>query len=64
MNRLCRDVGHDWQNTTGDNFRRCKREDCKTVQRLDRGQWVDVARVVIYCRQSGKPQQAQQGTMF
>ena len=45
-NRLCRDTGHDWQNTTGDNFRRCNREGCKAVQRLSNGKWVDVVRLV------------------
>ncbi len=46
MNRLCRDTGHDWQTTTGDNFRKCNRVDCKAAQRLHNGQWIDVARTV------------------
>ncbi len=46
MNSTCRDVGHDWQNTTSDTFRKCQRQDCKATQRLHRGSWVDVARIV------------------
>ncbi len=46
MNRLCRDVGHSWQNTTSDTFRKCNRQDCKAAQRFHNGQWVDIARSV------------------
>ncbi len=45
-NRLCRDVGHSWQNTTSDTFRKCNREECKAAQRFVNGQWADVARIV------------------
>jgi len=60
MNRLCNETGHDWQNTTGDNFRKCNRADCKAVQRLHKGKWVDVARLVT--RQ--EPRQSQQTSLF
>ena len=46
MNTLCRDTGHDWQHTTSETWRKCQRTDCKAAQRLHKGQWVDVARVV------------------
>jgi hypothetical protein len=43
VNRFCRSVGHDWaQDTIAENYRRCVRQDCKTVERLLDGAWVDV----------------------
>ena len=42
-NRLCHSVGHDWaQDTIVENYRRCVREDCKTVEQLVNGEWIDV----------------------
>jgi hypothetical protein len=42
MNHACRDVGHDWQLTTNDTFRKCSRHDCQAVERLIHGSWVPV----------------------
>ena len=42
-NRICRSVGHDWaRDTVVTDYRRCVREDCKTVERLVNGEWIDV----------------------
>jgi len=64
MNTLCRDVGHDWQWTTSDAFRRCTREGCTAVQRLYRGQWVDIARIVRREAHETVQQQPIQGILF
>lgn len=45
-NRLCSEIGHSWQPTTADTFRRCNRQECKAVQRFYNGAWVDVARIM------------------
>ncbi len=42
-NRSCQSVGHDWAHTTVvKDYRRCVREDCKTVERFVNGEWIDV----------------------
>ena len=43
MNHACRDVGHDWQLTTNDTFRKCSRQDCQAVERLIYGSWMPVS---------------------
>ena len=62
MNRLCRDVGHSWQSTTSDTFRRCNRENCKATERLYKGQWVPVAKIVK--RENEPTSEPIQGMMF
>ena len=42
-NSLCRDAGHDWS-TTVDTYRRCQREQCRTLQRYEHGHWVTIER--------------------
>ena len=42
VNHACRDVGHDWQLTTNDTFRKCSRQDCQAVERLVYGSWIPV----------------------
>ncbi len=42
-NRICQDVGHDWaQDIIAKDYRRCVREDCKTVERFVNEVWIDV----------------------
>jgi hypothetical protein len=42
-NRICQAVGHEWASTTvAENYRRCIREQCRTVERLVNEQWVEV----------------------
>lgn len=43
-NRFCRDVGHDWSATMLDGYRRCLREQCGALQRLEQGHWVTIER--------------------
>jgi len=40
VNHACRDVGHDWQLTTDETFRKCSRQDCHAVERLIYGSWM------------------------
>jgi hypothetical protein len=40
-NRLCCDIGHDWQATTSDQYRVCKREHCHAAQRRVQGHWTN-----------------------
>jgi len=64
MNGTCRDLDHDWQWTTSDAFRRCRREGCKAVQRLYRGKWVDIVRVVRRDVQDVSRKEPLQGILF
>ncbi len=64
-NSLCRDAGHDWRSTTSEQYRVCQREQCKTVQRLQDGQWRVVTQdrpwndpLVAYRKQHALPQQS------
>src|SRR5713226_5042643 len=41
-NHACRDVGHDWQLTPDQTFRKCTRHDCRAVERLIYGSWMPV----------------------
>jgi hypothetical protein len=42
-NKLCREIGHCWESTTADNFRKCMRSDCRVVQRkISSDEWVNV----------------------
>ena len=43
VNHACRDVGHDWQLTTDDTFRKFSRHDCQAVERLIYGSWMPVS---------------------
>jgi len=43
VNHACRDVGHDWQLTTDDTFRKCSRQDCQAVERLVYGSWMPIS---------------------
>lgn len=43
-NRLCREIGHQWDaDTVIKDYRRCTRSECRVAQRLVRGTWCDVA---------------------
>ncbi len=40
-NRLCCDIGHDWQATASDQYRVCTRQHCHAAERHVQGQWVN-----------------------
>jgi hypothetical protein len=68
-NTTCRDAGHDWMSTTANNYRVCKRENCRASERLLDGQWVSNAKayrfhdpVVAYRRQHHQPRQSMMWT--
>jgi hypothetical protein len=42
-NSLCRAVGHDWHLSLSGDHRRCQRQQCKAVQRRERGTWTTVS---------------------
>jgi hypothetical protein len=63
-NATCRDAGHDWMSTAADNFRVCKREQCRASERLVNGQWTSNAKayrfhdpVITSRRQHNQPRQ-------
>ena len=64
-NTTCRDTGHDWMSTTANNYRVCKRENCRASERLVDGQWVSNAKayrfhdpVVEYRKHQRQPRQS------
>ena len=60
-NRICQCIGHDWaQDTIAANYRRCVRQDCKTVERLVNGAWIDVT----VRQRSRKPSTVTQPSLF
>ncbi len=42
-NTTCRDTDHDWQSTTSDTYRLCRRQGCRAGQRRVSGIWQDVS---------------------
>ena len=40
FNSLCLSLGHQWENTTADNYRQCTRERCEAVERLENDTWI------------------------
>ncbi|HEY7415358.1 MAG TPA: hypothetical protein VH593_09210 [Ktedonobacteraceae bacterium] len=41
-NSTCRMLGHRWQKTTSDLYRRCDRIGCKAAERLSNDTWIPV----------------------
>ncbi len=63
-NSLCRTAGHDWHLALGGDHRRCQRQQCKAIQRLQHGTWITVSverpwhdPLVAYQKQHAMPQQ-------
>lgn len=65
INRLCRDIGHDWTKTTAvSDYRTCQRDSCRAAQRLVRDGWRDVTASTPTRPCSQQPSPAVQPTLF